>query len=103
MNHLRVIRDTLRPQRETVVDSMVDRGGYGFIESFHGEIVIEVLPTCYLPLEEQEVEAMRLAVELVPHNVEVHHWNLARIADRIILTPSTWTESEPTYSGFRRE
>ena len=96
-----LLRDTLRANRETKVLSMVERGGYGQIEDWNGEIVFEVGVSCSMSNEMQEQVACAMAADLIEQSVIVTAWQIAHIGDRITLTPAWWEEIEPGI-GFLR-
>ena len=96
-----LLRDTLRANRETKVLSMVERGPYGRVEDFNGEIVFEVGVSCSMSNEMQEQVACAMAADLIEQSVVVTAWQIAHIGERITLIPARWEEIEPK-TGFLR-
>lgn len=91
---LKVVKSNLDPNREEVIRSMVDRGNYGAIEDWNGEIVIEITPQCAMNDEVIGIIAEALANDEIYRSVIVSEWNVKREGNKIHYTPKTWEESD---------
>jgi len=91
---LRVKSNTLEPNRETVVVSMVERGPYGRIEDWKGCIEIEITPRCILREDIQNLVAEQLAQDEMPDSLRVDEWAIQRTGNVIQLTPKEWEEDD---------
>ena len=91
-----LIKNTLSPNRETVVCSMY-RGPYGPIEDWDGEIVVEVTSMCVMNDEAQNVVAEILAANDIYRLVSVQEWTRDRIGQQIHLVPKVWEEIGTSY------
>jgi hypothetical protein len=89
---LRVKSHTLEANRETVIVSMVDRGAYGQIEDFKGDITVEALPRCHLSEGMQRIIAIGLAAKEVESWLEVDEWDVMQVGNLWVLKPKSWDE-----------
>lgn len=96
---LKVIRNTLSPNRETEI-TILNRGPYGQIEDWDGSIIVEVTNKCWMSEEACLIVAEALANDEMQHSVYVSKWNVMRSGRIMELHPVKWEEVDID-SGLR--
>lgn len=97
---LRVLHNTLEPNRETEIRSIQDRGPYGQIEDWDGSITVEITPQCFMGEDACRIVAEALAQDEMPRSVFVREWKFSRVGTIIQLIPAKWEELDVD-SGLR--
>lgn len=86
-------RHTLDPIRQEVIVSMVDRGCYGLIEDWRGEIRIHIPDSDFLTSPVLLQLAAEAASEECCYQVDVTAWKVRWTgADEVALIPHEWDE-----------
>ena len=97
---LKVVKNTLEPNRMEVIVNIMDRGPYGQIEDWNGEIVIEVSPSCHMGEDVVRIIAQALAENEIYRAIKIHEWDYCREGSKIRLVPKDWDEVDVD-SGLR--
>lgn len=99
---LKVIKSSLSANRMELVRSMVDRGPYGQIEDWNGEVIVEITSACHMSEDACIIVAGALANDEMDQSVFVEEWDFKIVGRLIHMTPKAWTEIDPD-SHFRRD